>query len=391
MNHEEQRCHACNLGNLIPFFVNYNVPADVGNLPRTPLEAKTSACGDIQLVACDVCGLVENRKYDASLIGFEPGYGVSLHHTPTFQEYIRGVCDRLIAEYDLRGKKLLEIGCGSAEFLRMICCKGGNHGVGIDPTLGKLAHESCGTGSIQLIPDYYSDRYQDLIGDFVCCLSVFEDIPRPVDFLKSLRKSIGNRNVPLYFEVFNGYRAISDREVWSVHYEQCNYFSLSSLQNMFLLADFEITKSGTCYQGDQYIYVEAVPVGTTENVSFELPHNFDDDVNQFTNAFSHRLDWWDRKLEEYRAEGKRVYCWGSGGKGVSFLSSVPNADVIEHVIDINPDRQNQYMPTTCQAIVGPDILGREQPDVVVVTNVLYQHEIRETLAANNIECELVIA
>ena len=391
MPHEDQRCHACNEGRPVPFFANLNVPADIGKLPNTPNEARQSACGDIQLVACGVCGLVENRKYDPNLIAFELGYEVSLLHTPTFQEYIRGVCDRLIAKYDLKGKNLLEIGCGSAEFLSMICRKGGNHGVGIDPTVGIPSHEQCGSGSLKLIPEFYTDSHQQHIGDFVCCLSVFEDIPRPVDFLKSLRKSIGNRNVPLYFEVFNGHRAISQLEVWSIHYEQCNYFSLASLKNMFQLADFDVTNSGTCYQDDQYIFVEAIPSVTPQHVPCELPPEFNHDLNQFTTAFSSRVDWWTTKLEEYRTDGKRVVCWGSGGKGVTFLSSLPNADVIQQVIDINPVRQNQFMPVTCQPIDGPDILEVAKPDVVVVTNVLYQYEIMETLASKNIECELVIA
>ena len=94
MPHEDQRCHACNEGRPFPFFANFNVPADIGKLPNTPNEARQSACGDIQLVACGVCGLVENRKYDPNLIAFELGYEVSLLHTPTFQEYICGVCDR---------------------------------------------------------------------------------------------------------------------------------------------------------------------------------------------------------------------------------------------------------------------------------------------------------
>jgi len=391
MIQQHQPCHACGRGTLTGFFVNDNVPADVGKLPDTASEARDTTCGDIELVACSVCGLVENQAYDPRLIGFVPGYEVSLHHTPTFQKYIRAVCERLIDDYDLRGKRLLEIGCGSAEFLQMLCSKGGNHGVGIDPTIESPSHGVCGTGSMKLISDYYSDKYQDHIGDFVCCLSVFEDIPRPVDFLKSLRRSIGDRNVPLYFEVFNGYRAIAQREVWSVHYEQCNYFSLASLQNMFQLANFEIRNSGACYQGDQYIFVEAVPGRADQHVACELPVDFTNELSQFNSAFTNRLAWWTTKLEEYRTDGKRVVCWGSGGKGVSFLSSVPNADVIQHVIDINPDRQNQFIPATCQVIAGPDILNQKKPDVVVVTNPLYKHEIMATLAERNIECELVIA
>ena len=391
MQSERTRCGGCGSLASLPFFNNDSAPASVGRLAETPQEALSSPFGKIKLVACDTCGLVENSHYDPSIIGFEPGYEVSLLHTPTFQRYIQNVCDRLIADYQLQGKRILEIGCGSAEFLRLICEQGGNHGVGIDPTLPAETTTQCGSGSITLIPDYFSEKHKQHIGDFVCCLSVFEDIPAPVQFLKALRTSIGNRMVPIYFEVFNGYRAIAEGEVWSVHYEQCNYFSPESLRNMFHLAGFEVVQSGTCYKGDQYIYVEVIPTRIPTDFSCELPNKFSDHVHQFSLTFKERRDWWVQKLDTCRERGQRVICWGSGGKGVSFLSSLPNNNVIQSVVDINPDRQNHYMPSGSQPIVGPETLTEQKPDVVVVTNRLYQQEIMKTLADMNLNCELVVA
>jgi hypothetical protein len=388
---EHLRCRGCGQQTSRPFFASDCVPASLGKLPRTPSEAEQVPRGSIQLAACNVCGLVENHTYDPRIIAFEPGYEVSLLHSPTFNRYIKDVCDRLISDYDLRGKRLLEIGCGAAEFLRMICERGGNHGIGIDPTIPRRSHAPCGTGSIELIPDFYSDKHHAQLGDFVCCLSAFEDIPSPLELLKSLRKGIGNRRVPMYFEVFNGFRAIAECEVWSVHYEQCNYFSLESLRNMFHLAGFQVTRSGTCYEGDQYIFVDVMPASEHHNFDCELPTDFCAAVQHFSLAVSNRIDWWVNKLAQCQERGQRVVCWGSGGKGVSFLSSLPNAGVIERVIDINPNRQNHFMPAVSQPIVSPESLRDDPADVVVITNRLYQHEIVETLAAMNLNCETVIA
>jgi len=391
MNSNTSLCGGCGTLASSPFFDNQSAPASVGKLSATQEEASNSQCGQIKLVACKNCGLVENPQYDPHLIGFEPGYEVSLLHTPTFQHYIQTLCDRLIEAYQLKGKKILEIGCGSAEFLHLICHQGGNHGVGIDPTLSTETTTSCGAGTIKLIPDYFSEKHEQYIGDFVCCLSVFEDIPAPVQFLKSLRDSIGNRNIPMYFEVFNGFRAIAEEEVWSVHYEQCNYFSPESLRNMFQLAGFEVTQSGTCYKDDQYIYVEVIPTNAPTDFQCELPPAFSAHVQRFSQAFNERREWWVKKLDTCREREQRVVCWGSGGKGVSFLSSLPNNNVIQSVIDINPDRQNHYMPTGSQLIVGPETLTEQKPDVVVITNQLYQQEITQTLADMNLNCELVVA
>ncbi len=391
MNRTRPACSGCGKDTSHPIFLNQSAPVALGRLAATPSDARNSVPGTIDLVACEHCGLIENREYDPAIIGFEPGYEVSLLHTPTFCNYIESLCDRLIADHSLNGKRILEIGCGSADFLRMICTNGGNHGVGIDPTIRQNTRERCGSGTMELIPDFYSNRYENMIGDFICSLSVFEDIPNPLDFLKSLRHSIGTRDVRIYFEVFNGYRAISQQEVWSVHYEQCNYFSPESLRNIFRLAGFEITSSGTCYEGDQYIFVEAVPSTASASIECELPDNFINDVHSFADAFSNRVTWWKAKLEQCRRDRRRVVCWGSGGKGLSFLSSVPNSDVIEQVIDINPNRQNHYLPIVSHPIVAPNSLTASKPDVVVVTNALYRNEIQNTLKSMQIDCELVVA
>ena len=39
----------------------------------------------------------------------------------------------LIRRYDLRGKEVIEIGCGKGEFLSLLCEVGDNRGVGFDP------------------------------------------------------------------------------------------------------------------------------------------------------------------------------------------------------------------------------------------------------------------
>lgn len=383
-------CRGCNEASPETFFEVERVPANVGNLPRTREEAKSAQCGIMRLVACHACGLIQNQAFEQSRVGFEPGYDVSLFHTPTFRHYIQSVCDRLIHRYNLREKSILEIGCGNGDFLRLMCQQGGNHGVGIDPTLPNECQEQWDAGSMCLISDYYSERYASHLGDFVCCLSVFEDIDSPLQFLSRLRASIGDREVPVYFEVFNGYRAISECEVWSVHYEQCNYFSQESLRNVFELAGFEIIQSGTCYEGDQYLYVEARPA-KRKSPCPQLPVDFTSKVEVFAEEFQHRVDWWQAKLSEWRDDRRRVVSWGSGGKGISFLTSVPNGEVVQKVVDINPRRQTHYIPVSGQPIIDPAELIAEHPDVVILTNRLYQSEITHCLAEMNITCEVLVA
>ncbi len=382
-------CRGCNAVGPKLFYRNPNIPASVGTLPQSRDAARQMPCGQIELVACDQCGLIQNRVYDVDRVGFVPGYEVSLFHTPTFRQYIQSVCDRLIGRYGLRGKHLLEIGCGGADFLRLICRSGGNHGVGVDPTIAEPLQESIGDGSIRLVPGFFSKAHDALIGDFICCLSVFEDIPNPLEFLTSLRESIGDRDVPMYFEVFNGFRSIRDLEVWSIHYEQCNYFSLESLTGLFERAGFSVIDADVCYQGDQYLYVEARPgtsVSPRSDFSSMVPV-----VDRFAEEYEKRREQWQHRLEVWQNDNKAVVLWGSGGKGISFLSSLSNSAPVSYVVDINPDRQGFHIPVSGQEIIAPERLVEIAPDVVILSNSLYQREISRQLAGLGLQPEILVA
>ena len=81
--------------------------------------------------------------------------------------------------------------------------------------------------------------------------------------------------------------------------------------------------------------------------------------------------------------------WGSGSKGVSFLTTVAGSDVIEYVVDINHYRQGYYMSGTAQKIVAPEFLQSYRPDAVVIMNEIYHDEIAQELAAMGLSPEIV--
>ena len=81
--------------------------------------------------------------------------------------------------------------------------------------------------------------------------------------------------------------------------------------------------------------------------------------------------------------------WGSGGKGISFLNALKADDVFQAVIDINPCRQGKFIPGTGHEIVAPDWIARHRPHVVVISNPLYEAEIRAMAAQLGVACEFL--
>ena len=71
--------------------------------------------------------------------------------------------------------------------------------------------------------------------------------------------------------------------------------------------------------------------------------------------------------------------WGSGSKGVAYLTALGDAAQIEYVVDINPHRQGKFMAGTGQEIVAPEFLKNYRPDVAIAMNAIYKPEIQKDL------------
>lgn len=61
-------------------------------------------------------------------------YENSLFFSETYRTYATSLATELIERFDLHGRRIVEIGCGSGDFLKLLCEKGENDGIGFDPS-----------------------------------------------------------------------------------------------------------------------------------------------------------------------------------------------------------------------------------------------------------------
>ena len=88
-------------------------------------------------------------------------------------------------------------------------------------------------------------------------------------------------------------------------------------------------------------------------------------------------------------ENKKVVVWGGGSKSVGFLTHFNDLNVIEHVVDINPHMQGNYIPGIGIQYKAPDFLKQYQPDTVIIMNGVYEKEIGKSLMEMNLNPELI--
>jgi SAM-dependent methyltransferase len=370
------------------------MPVSIGIQWDTMEAARSCRRGDIALAFCTSCGFIWNRRFDPARLEYSQRYDNSLDFSPTFQEYARRLARRLIEAYEIRGKDVVELGCGKGHFLALLCEEGNNRGVGFDPSYEGARVQNSASDRITYHQDFYGEKYTGHRGDLICCRHVFEHIPDPAGFLSMVRRTIADRtSAVVYFEVPN-VRFILEREsVWDIIYEHCNYFGWESFESAFRREGFEVLGIEEAYDG-QFLGLEArlaapsAPAPGPVSRDLSAPAGL---VQRFAELVTERNRAWEARLEGYRTTGKRLVVWGAGAKAVTFLNMLRISDQAAYAVDINPHKQGLHLPGTGQRIVPPEFLGEYKPDIVILMNPIYRLEVEATLRQMGIPALIVEA
>ena len=384
-------CPACGAEGLELVYAQDGVPVHSCRLLDTRAEAVAFPRGSLRLGFCPACGVVTNTAYEASLQDYGVAYEETQGFSPRFRKFLRELAEELIERHDVRGKELLEIGCGKGEFLVLMCELGGNRGVGIDPAFVPERIETA--ADVTFVRDLYSEAYGHLAGDVVICRHTLEHIHPVADFMGLVRRSLAGRRDPLvFFELPDVGRVFRDVAFWDIYYEHCTYFSPGSLARLFRRTGFEVADLRLDYD-DQYILLEARPAATPapgEPLPLEeTPEQLWEDIARFRARLEEERRRWHGLVRGVRAGGGRVAVWGSGSKGVSFLTTLALGEEVVVVVDVNPHKHGKFMPVTGHEIVPPEALRDVGLDLVVAMNSIYLAEIGADLVRLGVEAKLV--
>jgi hypothetical protein len=375
------------------FYQIKNVPVHSVLLLNTRKEAQDYPKGNIDLAFCESCGFITNVAFDPKMHEYSSKYEETQGFSTTFNTFHRNLAQRLIDQYNLHNKDIIEIGCGKGEFLTLLCELGHNRGVGFDPAYISERNPSEIKNQITFIKDFYSEKYAHYHGDFLCCKMTLEHIQDTAEFVSIVRRSIGDRlDTVVFFQVPDVTRILRDMAFWDIYYEHCSYFSLGSLARLFRQSGFDVINLAREYD-DQYLMIEARPSQNGQPFSLLSQENDLDTLKQdvafFADNIQHKLSEWQNMLAEINQKGQRAVIWGGGSKGVAFLTTLKIEDQIQYAVDINPYKHGTYIAGTGQEIVAPEFLKEYQPDIVFVMNPVYCTEIQQDLDQMGIKAQLI--
>lgn len=365
-------CPVCDSKRTTLIVSRKNVPVHQNLLMSDRREACSITRADLEIFCCRDCGFIFISNFDIVKLSYGDQYDNNQSCSSTFQTHLDQLVGNILGDERNQNCRFVEIGCGQGQFLRRLIEEGvGNTGTGFDPSY--TGPEQQCDGRLNFEKKYYDGSCSEVPADVVICRHVIEHVPKPLDLLKSVREAL--RNSPgarLYFETPCVEWIFRNRVVWDFFYEHCSLFSAESLRRVFEVSGFEVTSVGHIFDG-QYLWLEAVvgtPVKTNSGGGSDLLKL----AQSYREAEEAILENWKQRILELKKQGL-VALWGAGAKGVTFANLIdPTCQLLECVVDLNPNKQGKYIAGTGHPIIDYKELGSKNVKSVILMNPNYLSE-----------------
>jgi hypothetical protein len=380
-------CPVCAGGDTRVFYPAGELPVHSTLLMTSKAKALDFPRRPLELAWCRQCGFIFNHLFDPSLHQYSAQCEESQSASPVFSAWLDGLVTRLVQEHGIRGKRVLEIGCGKGEFLARLCAAGDNAGTGYDPAYVAGRAGTAGSRPLEVHQRFWDETCGTHAAQLVACRHTLEHIPATGAFLRQLRSAIGQQDTLVFFDLPDAGRVLDEGAFWDVYYEHCAYFTAASLSAAFSQAGFEVLEQWPDYAGQFLMLLARPAAGAAPGTGTQPPH-MQARVAGFVQAVHRQKQHWQAFLGKAHEAGERVVVWGGGSKASAFLSQVEGAQLIEQVVDINPNKQGFFVPGAGQQVVAPQALHDSRPQHVVLMNPVYRQEVAAMLQALQVPARL---
>lgn len=337
------------------------------------------------IIQCPKCGFAWNIDFDSNKATYH-NYTFSLRHSEKYQKHAKWLIEKISKKYKIFGSKILEIGCGDADFLYHLSKTTQSKGMGYEPSFKNrielLQQIEDGykdfADYVTIIPDYFTEEGLKEKFQLVICRHVLEHIPNPSAFISSLFSNLRDmEDVIILFEVPNLDYIITSQCLTHFIYEHCNYFSSLSLQKLFQNNGFNVLEMDTCYDGAFQIIIAT----NKKNKSnfLKIQRSFFKDI----------LLEKKRKIKTQIDKNSRIAIWGASNSGNIVYNTVQDICTIQCFIDSNAEKYRGFMANSGLPIVSLDDALLMDINTIIIANPVYNTEIQQIIFKKNISIKII--
>ena len=338
-----------------------NMPKAAQNMPSKD-ELTTEVGVDLEVCQCSVCGLVQ----------------LSNDPVPYYKEVIRAAAfssdmksfrenqfNDLVKDYELQGKKVIEIGCGKGEYLS-IMDQMNVKTYGIE--FGQESVDHCQENGLSVNKDYIEKEDQVLEDgpfDAFFIMNFFEHIPDLNSTLTSLKKNLTEGGIGI-IEVPN-FNMIIEKNLFSEFIgDHLFYFTKETLKFVVERNGFEVVECQEIWHN----YIISMVIRKKKKLNISHFVDYEKKIKNEINDY----------IEPFLKDGVAIY--GAGHQSLAIMSLAELKGKIKYVVDDATFKQGKFTPATHVPIVSADYLIFDPVGAIIIMAASYSDEVAKKIPKN---------
>ena len=338
---------------------------------ETRSEALSCPRADIDLHVCVECLAIWNAAFDPARLDYRQPYDATQSGSTVFRGFVSATATRLVETYALAGKSAVDIGSGDGRFLEALSSAGLGEVLGIEPSWPPGAPVPAG---VRVVAETFPLASGMPRAQLISSRHVLSHVSDPVGFLGSMREAATAPDTLFFLEVPSFDASLSGFGPLDIYYEHNLYFTAASFRYLLERCGLRPTRLEAEF-GAQYLCADA-RAGKSRTL-----------VPSDRGAFLRRLREFEGDCTRWLGEIRSLlsnstgpnFLWGAGGRAVALLNFAEiTSNVIQQIIDINPNKWSTFIPGTGQEITGPEVLRDVPRGRILVVNPAYLEEVRRS-------------
>lgn len=335
----------------------------------------------LRVLVCDTCWLVQTEDYAGAEELFDEDYAYFSSFSTTWLKHAEKYIEDMAKRFELNANShIVEVAANDGYLLqyakaRSIPC------LGVEPT--KSTAGAARAKGIEIVQEFFGVMLAEKLvaqgkqADLTAANNVLAHVPDINDFVKGFAVLLKPAGVST-FEFPHLLRTVTENQFDTIYHEHYSYLSLRAVKHIFEangLSVFDVEELHT-HGGSLRVYAQLTDLGKREvgsNVTALLQR--EDVAGISTSAFYGGFQAKANKVKndfvafliEAKNAGKTVAGYGAAAKGNTLLNYAGvRSDLLPYVVDLNPAKQNKFLPGCRIPIVAEDYLKQSRPDYVVI-------------------------
>ena len=335
----------------------------------------------LKVLVCESCWLVQAESYSRAAELFNEEYAYFSSFSAIWLQHAESYVNAMVDRFNLTvNSYVIEVASNDGYLLQYVKQRGISC-LGIEPTVSTSS--AARLKGIETIEEFFGVSLakrllnQGKQADLMTANNVLAHVPDINDFVAGFATLLKPEGVAT-FEFPHVMNLIEERQFDTIYHEHFSYLSFMTVVNIFNangLAVFDVEQLPT-HGGSLRVYAQRKDVGkhSINQSVVELLRREDAagmNIAKYyqgfqANADKVKNDFLSFLLEAKRA-GKTVAGYGAAAKGNTLLNYAGiRLDLLPYVVDLNPSKQNKFLPGSRIPIVVEAVIKQKKPDDIVI-------------------------